>query len=212
MKGIIGRKLGMSQVFDPESGVVTPVTVIEAGPCPVTQVRSVEADGNDIEIRSYAPMIIAETVVEADTLGDASSEGFRRLAGYIFGGNRTRESMDMTAPVQSEKMDMTAPVGTIGEAGRYTISFVMPSKYTMETLPIPNDPRVQTRQVPARKIAALVFSGFWSASNFSRRTEALKAYLKAEAIEAVGEPQVARYNMPLTPWFLRRNEVLVEIR
>lgn len=174
--------------------------------------RSIESDGNDIEIRAYAPMLIAETVVEAETLSEASSEGFRRLAGFIFGGNRTRESVDMTAPVQSEKMDMTSPVGTIGEAGRYTISFVMPSKYTAATLPIPNDPRVQIREIPARKVAALVFSGFWSSKNFARHTEALKAYLRSEAVETIGEAQVARYNMPITPWFLRRNEVLVEIR
>lgn len=175
-------------------------------------VRSIESDGNDIEIRVYAPMLVAETVVEAASLSEASSEGFRRLAGFIFGGNRTRESVDMTAPVQSEKMDMTSPVGTVGEAGRYTISFVMPSKYTLATLPIPNDSRVQIREIPTRKIAALVFSGFWSTKNFARHTEALKAYLKSEAVETVGEPQVARYNMPITPWFLRRNEILVEVR
>jgi hypothetical protein len=174
--------------------------------------KSVEFGGNDVEIRDYSPYVIAETVVEADTLKAASSEGFRRLAGYIFGGNRKRESMDMTAPVQSEKMDMTAPVGSIGGPGRYTISFVMPSKYTMESLPVPNDERVSLRQIPARKVAAIRFSGFWSTANFDEHTALLQAYLGAEGIEAVSEPQLARYNMPLTPWFLRRNEILIEIR
>lgn len=174
--------------------------------------KSVEADGKNIELRAYAPYIVAETVVEAESLKQASNEGFRRLAGYIFGGNRTRESMDMTAPVGSEKMDMTAPVGTVGGAGSYTISFVMPSKYTMDTLPVPNDARVTLRAVPARKVAVIQFSGFWSTGNFGRHTEALRAYLKGEAVEVLSEPMVARYNMPLTPWFLRHNEVWFEIR
>lgn len=174
--------------------------------------KSVEADGKNIELRAYAPFIVAETVVEAESLKQASNEGFRRLAGYIFGGNRTRESMDMTAPVGSEKLDMTAPVGSIGGAGSYTISFVMPSKYTMDTLPIPNDARVTLRAVPARKVAVIVFSGFWSSGNFGRHTEALRAYLKGEGVEVLSEPMVARYNMPLTPWFLRHNEVWFEIR
>jgi len=174
-------------------------------------VQSVEFEGNSIEIRDYAPYIVAETVVESDSLKDASSEGFRRLANYIFGGNRARESMSMTAPVQSVKMDMTAPVGTVGEAGKYTISFVMPSKYTLETLPIPNDDRVTIRAVPAKRVAAVVFSGFWSTSNFTRLTEALQAYLASHHLEAQSLPMIARYNMPLTPWFLRTNEILIQI-
>jgi SOUL heme-binding protein len=174
--------------------------------------RSVDFGGKAIEIRDYAPCLLAETVVEAGSLKEASSEGFKRLAGFIFGGNRTRESVDMTAPVQSEKMDMTAPVGTVGGPGRYTISFVMPSKYTLETLPVPNDERVQIRQVSGRKVAAIVFSGFWSTANFDEHTALLRAYLGVEGIEALSEPMIARYNMPLTPWFLRRNEVQFEIR
>ncbi len=174
-------------------------------------VRSLEFDGQSIEIRDYAPYLVAETVVESPSLKEASSEGFRRLAKYIFGGNRSRESMEMTAPVQSVKMDMTAPVGAIGEAGKYTISFVMPSKYTVETLPVPNDDRITIRAVAAKRVAALVFSGFWSDSNFSRRIEALKACLAENQIPAQSLPTIARYNMPLTPWFLRTNEILIDI-
>jgi len=173
---------------------------------------SAESGGADVEIRQYAPYIVAETVVEADSLKKASSEGFRRLAGFIFGGNRTRESMDMTAPVQSEKMAMTAPVETVGGPGQFTIGFVMPSKYTLETLPVPNDPRISIKQVPARKVAAIIFSGFWSTSNFDEHTALLRAYLGAHGMEAISDPIIARYNMPLTPWFLRRNEVLITVR
>ncbi|MBU6375139.1 MAG: heme-binding protein [Bdellovibrionales bacterium] len=174
-------------------------------------VSSAEFQGKSIEIREYAPYIVAETVVESNSLRAASSDGFRILANYIFGGNRSRESMDMTAPVQSVKMDMTAPVGTISEAGKYTISFVMPSQYTMETLPVPNDDRVMIRMVPAKRVAALVFSGFWKQSRFARHTEVLEAYLASEKIPAQSLPMVARYNMPLTPWFLRTNEILIDI-
>ncbi len=174
-------------------------------------VQSLVFEGQSIEIRDYASYIVAETVVESPSLQEASNEGFRRLAKYIFGGNRSSESMDMTAPVQSVKMDMTAPVGAIGDAGKYTISFVMPSKYTLETLPIPNDDRIMLRAVPAKRVAALVFSGFWSDSNFSRRIQALRAYLAAQQLPAQSLPMIARYNMPLTPWFLRTNEILIDI-
>ncbi|NDD92558.1 heme-binding protein [bacterium] len=187
----------------------TPASAIEKPKHQVVQ--SIEFNGKSIEIREYAPYIVAETVVESNSLREASSQGFKRLAGYIFGGNRSRESMDMTAPVQSVKMDMTAPVGTVGEAGKYTISFVMPSKYTLETLPVPNDERVMLRVVPAKRVAAIVFSGFWTQSRFARYTETLETYLASENIPAQSLPMVARYNMPLTPWFLRTNEILIDI-
>ena len=179
-------------------------------------IASAEVGGVDVEMRQYAPYIVAETVVEAESLKVASSEGFKRLAGFIFGGNRTRESMDMTAPVQTEKMSqqikMTAPVETVGGPGRYTIGFVMPAKYTLDTLPLPNDARISIRQVAQRKVAAIVFSGFWSTSNFDEHTALLKSYLANQGIEETSEPMIARYNMPLTPWFLRRNEVLISVK
>jgi hypothetical protein len=164
-------------------------------------VRSVEVDGKEIEYRDYAPYVVAETVVEAPNLKKASSEGFRRLANYIFGGNASEESMAMTAPV-----------GTTGSEGRYTISFVMPAKHSLESLPAPRDARITLRQVPARKVAAIVFSGFWSTNNFESHRAALQAHLASEGVEILSAPFLARYNMPLTPWFLRRNEILIDIR
>ena len=174
--------------------------------------RTAIANGNDVEIRNYSPYVVAETVVEADSLDNAGRVGFKRLANYIFGDNRSRTSMDMTSPVGSEKMDMTAPVGAIGESGRYTISFVMSSKYTLGTLPLPNDSQVVLRQIPERKVAAIIFSGFWSQKNFSSHTEELINFLKSERLETVGQPLLARYNMPLTPWFLRHNEIQIELK
>jgi len=183
------------------SGVLMAATQASAIEKPKHEVvQSLMFEGQSIEIRDYAPYLVAETVVESPSLGEASNEGFRRLAKYIFGGNRSRESMDMTAPV-----------GTIGEAGKYTISFVMPSKYTLETLPVPNDDRITLRAVPSKRVAALVFSGFWSDSNFSRRIQALRAYLAAHQLPEQSLPMIARYNMPLTPWFLRTNEILIDI-
>ena len=164
-------------------------------------IKTTTANGNDIEIRNYSPYVVAETIVDAETLDEASKVGFKRLANYIFGDNRSRTSMEMTAPV-----------GSVGGPGRYTISFVMSAKYTLDTLPLPNDPQVTLRQIPERKVAAIGFSGFWSQKNFDSQTEELLNFLRSEGIETVGQPLIARYNMPLTPWFMRHNEIQIELK
>ena len=193
---------------------------------PVHQVlEAFNFEGAKLEVRNYQPYIVAETVVEAPSLDRASTEGFKRLAGYIFGGNRRREvtgksggdlSSSSGSGASPEKMAMTAPVGTSGPAtggGKFTISFVMPSKYTLETLPVPDDSRVLLRQVPARKVAAVIFSGRWTDANFKEHTEVLLKALASRGITpaAGAEPQVARYNAPFTPWFLRHNEIQMVI-
>lgn len=83
MKGIVGRKIGMSQVFDPETGAVTPVTVIEAGPCPVVQVKTVETDGYEAVQLAADP--VAERKVSRPELGHLKKAGagpFRRLVEF----------------------------------------------------------------------------------------------------------------------------------
>ncbi|WP_197712337.1 SOUL family heme-binding protein [Polynucleobacter necessarius] len=109
------------------------------------------------EIRSYAPVIVAEVQVEGD-LDDASSQGFRLIAAYIFGQNQVNQKIAMTAPVtvedqapKSAKIAMTAPVGIESNVGKWTASFVMPAEYSMETIPKPMNPQVQLRQIPALK-------------------------------------------------------------
>lgn len=178
--------------------------------------QSLEKSG-DFELRRYAPMIVAETFVEG-SLDQASSAGFRLIADYIFGNNRGRagavgEKIAMTAPVTlepgSQKIDMTAPVTMESSAGRWRMHFVMPSGYTMTTLPIPNNPRVRLRELPEQQTAAIVFSGFAGEDQVKEKTAALLAWMAARGLKPVSAPQLARYNPPWTLPFLRRNEILV---
>ena len=171
------------------------------------------------EIRRYSPYIVAETVVDGN-FKDAGNTAFRILAGYIFGDNSSSEKMNMTAPVESRpsddgvKMNMTAPVTSQRadeDSDRYVYRFVMERKYTLDTLPAPNDPRVNIRKVEARTVAVNRYSGTWSQSNYDQHEAELLAALKEDGIETVGDPMLARYNGPFTPWFLRRNDVIIEI-
>ena len=185
-----------------------------------------------IEIRQYRPFIVAETFVEGE-MDAASGAGFRRIADYIFGNNRSvrdsgseaREKIAMTAPVtlepveRPEKIAMTAPVtvepqvggGTGTQASRWRVHFVMPRQYTMATLPRPNNPQVTLREVPGKRYAALTFSGFAGEATVAEKTDALTAWLKARDLRPVAAPQLACYNPPWTLPFLRRNEILIEI-
>lgn len=172
------------------------------------------------EVRRYAPMIVAETEVAGDLWG-ASNDGFRVIAGYIFGNNASvtqggAEKIAMTAPVtmeaRSEKIAMTAPVTTESADGRYRMHFVMPSRYTMATLPRPKDDRVKLREVPPQRMAVVKFSGLSGEGKVKEKTDELLAWMKAEGLEAGGAPQLARYDPPWTIPFLRRNEVMVPLR
>ena len=168
------------------------------------------------ELRAYAPKIIAETIVSGD-LDDASSAGFKLIAGYIFGNNTSRsggnEKISMTAPVtmeaKSEKISMTAPVTMEQTDGKWRMHFVMPSQYTMETLPKPNNPAVILREIPTSNYAVIQFSWFAGEEKVAKKTAELMAWLGSKNITPTGKPELARYNPPWTPPFLRRNEVMV---
>jgi hypothetical protein len=165
------------------------------------------------ELRDYPSYLVAETVV-GGSREEAGNAGFRILAGYIFGKNRGEKKIAMTAPVtQSEpaKIAMTAPVAQAGEEGRWTIQFMMPAAYTLETLPEPLDPAVSFRVMPARRVAAHTYSGTWSASRYEEHLATLRAALASAGLMAVGEPTWARYDPPYMPWFLRTNEILLEL-
>jgi hypothetical protein len=177
------------------------------------QYAVIKTDG-DFEIRRYAPYIVAETVVTDADQESGTNVGFRRLAGFIFGNNRTKESIEMTAPVtttRSEKIAMTAPVETSRKGDDVVMAFMMPSQYTLETLPEPTDPGVLIRQVPERVMAVLKFSGSWSEERFQEQTGKLQEWLRKHDVKAMGAPVVARYNAPWTPWFMRRNEIQIEV-
>jgi effector-binding domain-containing protein len=169
---------------------------------------------NTFEIRDYAPHILAETVVEGD-LEEAGNKAFNRLFRYISGDNRSRDKVAMTAPVSQEptgeKIKMTAPVGQQRVQERWAVSFMMPASYTLETLPEPEDPKVTLRQVPARRIATVRYSGFWSEKNYLRYKLELESWIHEQGLTIVGDPIWARYNPPFTPWFLRRNEILIPV-
>ena len=169
---------------------------------------------DNFELRMYEPKIVAETLVEGD-FSEVGNEGFRRLAGYIFGDNRKQQDIDMTAPVSqqsdSEKIAMTAPVSQETLDGKWRITFTMPAEYTMETLPMPLDDRVILKQEPAQLMAAIQYSGTWSRERYQEKEASLRAFMDAQGLRAVGEPVFARYNAPFTLWFLRRNEVLIPV-
>ena len=170
------------------------------------------------ELRLYEPMILAEVQVQGD-LDEASSQGFRLIAAYIFGQNQVSQKIAMTAPVtveeqsiQSEKIAMTAPVGIESKAGSWMISFVMPSQYTMDVLPKPLNPQVKLRQIPAMKRAVITFSGFYNAQKVSEKTMELEAWMQVRDLRASGTPHFARYNPPWTLPFMRRNEVMITVQ
>lgn len=166
------------------------------------------------ELRDYAPHVLAETIVDA-TLEDAGYKAFRRLFDYISGANRSRNSIAMTAPVsqeaKGEKIAMTAPVGQQPASGQWAVSFMMPASYSLDTLPVPNDEAVMLRQVPARRMAAVRYSGRWSEKKYLRYKERLENWIRQSDFAIIGDPVWARYNPPFTPWFLRRNEVLIPV-
>ncbi len=173
----------------------------------------VKKDGK-FEIRDYAPHILAETVVEGD-IEQAGSKAFKRLFRYISGDNRSRKKVAMTAPVsqepRGEKIEMTSPVGQQGAQGKWTVSFMMPASYTLETLPEPEDPKISLRPVPAHRMAAVRYSGFWSEEKYLRYRKKLESWVQEEGLAIVGAPVWARYNPPFIPWFLRRNEILIPV-
>jgi SOUL heme-binding protein len=180
----------------------------------------ISTDG-DFELRQYAPMVIAETWVSG-TQDEASSKGFRAIAGYIFGDNKragaASEKIAMTAPVTmekqnaSEKIAMTAPVTMDKQGERWRMHFVMPSQYKLADLPTPNNPEVKLREVPSTKVAAIRFSGFAGEEKVATKTALLNEWVRKQGLTAANTPQLARYNAPWTPPFLRRNEVLLEVR
>jgi hypothetical protein len=175
--------------------------------------KVLEREG-DFELRQYQPHIVAETLVEGD-FQEVGNEGFRRLYDYISGKNRKQQTIPMTAPVSqeasSEKIPMTAPVNQEQVGGKWRITFLMPSKYTLETLPEPADSRVQLTKVPGLLMAALSYSGTWSRGRYEDKEKRLKELIRQKGLRIAGEPVFARYNPPFMPWFLRRNEVLIPV-
>ena len=168
----------------------------------------------ELEIRDYAPTIVAEVDVPGDALGSRFS-GFYPLADYIFAKDRGGAEIAMTAPVMQaprEKIAMTAPVTQQGDADGWRIAFTMPASYSMATLPQPANPNVRLEEQPARRMAVIRFSGTADDAVMRRQSERLLAAVSRAGLQAVGAPVFAFYDPPWTLAFFRRNEVMVEVR
>jgi hypothetical protein len=175
---------------------------------------TVSVKQDKLEVREYAPSIVAEVIIK-DDFKDASNAAFRPLFKYISGDNTGRDKIAMTAPVaqkpEPEKIAMTTPVGQQKSGDSWAVSFMMPDSYTMDSIPLPDDPAVTLREVPAYRAAAIRYSGTWSEKSYKKQLALLQEWMAAENLEAAGEPVWARYNAPFTPWFMRRNEILIPI-
>jgi hypothetical protein len=166
-----------------------------------------------IEIRDYAPMIVAEVSVPGDR-EKAISDGFRLIADFIFGNNISSKEVAMTAPVTqqpSEKIAMTAPVIQQGGEGLWVVRFVMPSAYTMQTLPKPNNSEVILKEIAGKRFAVIRFSGLARNNSLAAHTKELEAFIMENKLQTASEPTYAFFNPPWTLPFLRRNEVMIEI-
>jgi hypothetical protein len=180
----------------------------------------------NFEIRQYQNQLIAEVTVEG-SMSEASSKGFKLVADFIFGNNQKQakqsEKIAMTAPViieaQSEKIAMTAPVvveqkklQAQSDTRQWVFYFIMPSIYTMDTLPKPNNSQIQIKEVQAKKVAVIRFSGLVDDEKLALRTDELNTWIKNQNFTANGAPQLARYNPPwILPWW-RRNEVMIPVQ
>lgn len=179
------------------------------------------------EIRKYAPLIVAETLVDGD-MDDASSKGFRLIADYIFGNNQLANASSsgkiaMTAPVivepQSGKIAMTAPVTiepqrdvtSMQTAQQWLVKFVMPSQYTLASIPKPKNSAVTLREIPSQYFAVLKFSGFNTLARVQTKTLEAQQWAAQRNLQTIGQPQLSRYDPPWTLPMFRRNEIMIEI-
>jgi len=163
------------------------------------------------ELRQYTPMIVAEVYVDGD-MSDAGSKGFRLIAGYIFGKNQSKTKL-ADDPQGSEKIAMTAPVTMETQkknSNQWRMFFVMPSQYTLTSLPTPTSPEVKLREIPPQKKAVITYSGFNSDEKTQEKAQELRVWMKSKNLTPASEPQLARYNPPWSIPFLRRNEVMFD--
>jgi hypothetical protein len=166
------------------------------------------------ELRKYQPHIVAETFVDGN-FEDAGDIGFQRLFAFIRGDNIRTQVIEMTSPVsqekKNEKISMTAPVNMQNIDGLYRITFMMPSEYTFETLPQPLDKKIKLKKEKSKIVAAFKYSGRWSKKRYEKMKDKLISIINSRGLKPAGEPVFARYNSPFMPWFLRRNEILIDI-
>lgn len=167
----------------------------------------------NIELRLYPAYIKAEVSVNEKSYRKAVFKGFNFLADYIFGNNIKTEKIAMTSPVQvsqSQKIAMTKPVTITGDAN-YIVAFIMPSEFTLDTLPNPKNDKVKIVSVPSKTMAVINYSGYFHGRKINKAKQQLNTWLEKEGVETNGDFIVAGYNPPWVPWFLTRNEVMIEL-
>jgi hypothetical protein len=177
---------------------------------------TVESRRGGFEIRRYHPRVVAETTVASAGWDEALEEGFRRLAGYIFGGNAGAQELAMTAPVnaappRSEKIAMTTPVNARAEADTVVVTFTMPKGRDLASLPAPADGRVRVREHPGGRVAALKSHGRYRADRVERLEAELRRRMAAAGVAPAGPASFAGYDAPSTLPFLRRLEIWVPV-
>jgi effector-binding domain-containing protein len=175
------------------------------------------SEEGEFQIREYDPKIIAQVEVEGD-FDEASSKGFKLLADYIFGNNLldgASKKISMTTPVEmsplAENLLMTSSVMDDQVNNNWSINFVMPQEFSLDTLPKPNNSQVNIIEVPKEKYAVIVFSGLVRESSYAEKAELLSSYLEENSFKQQGAIKIARYNPPWTLPFFRRNELMVRI-
>ena len=210
--------------------LVACVLLLQTG-CSLFGIRSTEEapysvleEQGQYQIRQYESLVVATTIVDSD-FDEAGKQAFRRLFNYISGDNQASREIAMTAPVlategvatengpsDGEKIAMTAPVMREKQGKGWRFSFVLPAGYTLENTPLPNDDRVSLQQIPERKVASLQYSGSWQQERFDANSELLLQWISEQQLQPDSLTRVAGYDPPWTLPFLRRNEVLVDIK
>jgi len=169
----------------------------------------------EFELRQYDAYLVAETFVSGD-FTDVGGQAFRRLFNYISEADRPQGKIAMTTPVMQQPMPAVTEQSAVNDVSpgvdnSYRFAFVMPAGYTLDDLPRPENAEVRIRSVAARLVAARRYSGTWSEERYRSNEQQLLAAVQAAGLKTLGAPIFARYNAPFSLWFLRRNEVLVEV-
>jgi effector-binding domain-containing protein len=206
-------------------GVLAVVTIVFPLGCSVFGIRTTEEAGYEVirqdgsfELREYDELVIVETTVEKD-FEEAGNIAFRRLFKYISGENAAKTEIAMTAPVvadpaqppEGEKIAMTAPVLSEEQEGGWRYVFVLPASFSIDTAPAPTNPDVRLVSVPAKKVAALRYSGSWNEDAMRDNSRELQQWIEANGLKPVSAPRAAGYDPPWTIPFLRRNEILIDV-
>ncbi|MDH3635583.1 MAG: heme-binding protein [Gammaproteobacteria bacterium] len=206
--------------------LIAALVTLALGGCSLLGIRTAEeaayvvvSNQDDIELREYAAYITVETTVNAE-FKDAGNRAFRKLFDYISSENRTRQSIEMTAPViasetgtaDGESIEMTAPVVTTKQQNGWRYAFVLPARYTIDNAPLPVSEDLSLVENKPKRVAVLTFTGSWRESGFRQQLDRLQGWIESNQLESASEPRFAGYDPPWAIPFLRRNEIMIDIK